>query len=292
MRKILVGIFLTFLAFTVQAATKTIDQVVVFGDSLSDNGNSFALHGDTRPLAPYYFGRYSNGILWVEILTEMLGLSPNHLEDDAVAGAQTYGTNPPGLKEQVDSYVYQHPTLNPHAIYIIWSGGDNLLDNPSGNLSLVDGAIDDVHLAVNELAAHGAQYFLIPNLPDVGSTPFARMLDKTKPRQKLAANLTKLSQEYNKRLAVLLPKLQNTLSVNIMTVDIYYLMHDVMSDPAKYGMTNANDACYIGSFTGGKGHECDTPDTYLFWDLVHPTNAGHEQIAMFALESLQAGGVA
>jgi|SRR5215469_9709362 len=39
-------------------------RLVVFGDSLSDNGNSFALAG--FPGFPYFEGRYSNGPNWVD----------------------------------------------------------------------------------------------------------------------------------------------------------------------------------------------------------------------------------
>ncbi len=289
-RKILCTILLFLFTFSAHANSKPIDNLIVFGDSLSDNGNFYVLDRGVRPLAPYYFGRYSNGLVWVEILTHQLGLSPDHLTDKAIAGAQTEGFKPPGLKAQIDTYLNEHPILDAHGLYIIWSGGDNFLDNPAGNRATVNVAIEDLQYSINQLASHGAQYILVPNLPDIGTIPYAKVLDRTHPKQKLSANLTKLSTEYNQRLAHLLPSLQATLSINIMTIDIFSLMHDMMADPTSYGLNNASDPCYVGGeFTGGTGQVCATPDTYLFWDTIHPTLAGHEQIAVYAMQSLEAG---
>src|SRR6266498_3238399 len=46
--------------------------LVVFGDSLSDNGNLFNLIG--RPAPPYWNGHFSNGPTYAEQLARMLGM--------------------------------------------------------------------------------------------------------------------------------------------------------------------------------------------------------------------------
>ena len=51
-----------------------ISGIVVFGDSLSDNGNFFALTG--QPAKPYFKGRVSNGIVWVEHLAKAVVYRP------------------------------------------------------------------------------------------------------------------------------------------------------------------------------------------------------------------------
>ena len=45
-----------------------------FGDSLSDAGNDWIVDGHTDPVSPYYQGHFSNGLTWVEDLSNMLGL--------------------------------------------------------------------------------------------------------------------------------------------------------------------------------------------------------------------------
>jgi len=63
-------------ALELPASAQRYSQLVVFGDSLSDTGNLFALSGGLfPPPSDYYRGRYSNGILWVEHLAPKLGLS-------------------------------------------------------------------------------------------------------------------------------------------------------------------------------------------------------------------------
>src|SRR6516165_7101387 len=78
-----------------------ITQIVVFGDSLSDVGNTFAAKGITP--APYFQGHYSNGPIWVEQLAARLGL-PAPLPallggtDFAFGGAETVmGVSPKGV---------------------------------------------------------------------------------------------------------------------------------------------------------------------------------------------------
>ena len=48
-------------------------QIVLFGDSLSDVGNTFTAIG--YPPAPYFQGHYSNGNIWLEYLVPRLGVS-------------------------------------------------------------------------------------------------------------------------------------------------------------------------------------------------------------------------
>ena len=43
-----------------------------FGDSLSDAGNDWIVDGHTDPVPPYYQGHFSNGLTWVEDLSNML----------------------------------------------------------------------------------------------------------------------------------------------------------------------------------------------------------------------------
>ena len=64
--------------------------LVVFGDSLSDNGNLFDLIGIPQP--PAWEGRVSNGPTYVEQLASFLHM---RLDDRAFAGAEASDASPP-----------------------------------------------------------------------------------------------------------------------------------------------------------------------------------------------------
>lgn len=282
-------IALACLAFSSVASAQTFDKFVVFGDSLSDNGNLYAMTKGYEPQAPYYYGRFSNGLVWVEMLSNMMFLSPRHLEDYAVGGAQTEGMKPPGLKSQVDKYLATN-TVDPEAIYIVWSGGDNYLYHPHAGIKEINETIDDINQVITELAQHGATNFLVPNLPDIGKTPIAAQWDQQYPHLKTSQHLTWMSKTHNEKLKADIPELEASLGINIMTIDIFGILNEVISNPSKYGYTDVTDRCYTGEFHGGGGTVCSDPDEYLFWDWVHPTLKTHNMIAELAASKLQEAG--
>jgi GDSL-like Lipase/Acylhydrolase len=123
------------------------DQIVIFGDSLSDTGNLFtALKGilgpNSFPPPPYFQGRFSNGPNWVDQLTPQLGLKPNQVLNFAVGGATTGLGNVaplllpgvplpplPGLLGQVNQYrgALGSKPANPNALNVIFAGGNDFL---------------------------------------------------------------------------------------------------------------------------------------------------------------------
>ena len=129
------------------------DVVYVIGDSLSDNGNLYALIG--YPTSPPYAYRFSNGPVWAEYFAEQLRVK---LEDLAYGGAFTgqillpqppppetteteylysnylsytssyqYGLpDLPGVKEEIEGLLAAHPNgLNPDALYVVWAGAND-----------------------------------------------------------------------------------------------------------------------------------------------------------------------
>ena len=52
-----------------KAQSPTGGRIVAYGDSLTDNGNLFAITNPHNPPPPYFQGRSSNGPTWVEVLS-------------------------------------------------------------------------------------------------------------------------------------------------------------------------------------------------------------------------------
>lgn len=287
-----------FLSFNIQAQT-SLTGIVAFGDSLTDNGNLFQMEEGKSILPPYYYGRFSNGILWSEVLTAQLGFAPNHLDNYAIAGAQTHDAQrtPAGLTSQVTTYVEHNPQVDTSKLYILWAGGNDYIFNPAAKSAMVDDAVANVKSSIVNLANHGANNFLIPNLPNIGDIP----LSDTKEYKFFKSNLVSLSREHNQKLAAMLTSLQQERpDLHIVSVDIYQMMEDRMTTPKKYGFRNVTTACYNGPKEGYTDPSCQDstickpcafPDTYLFWDAVHPTAAAHRQLASLAVEALKQAGL-
>ena len=88
--KVLVVLIVAFTSFSFRAPTAygsflSFQNLVVFGDSLSDNGNTFISVG--LPKAPYYDGRWTNGPNWVDYFSQLAGIP------DVSAFLRNGGTN-------------------------------------------------------------------------------------------------------------------------------------------------------------------------------------------------------
>jgi phospholipase/lecithinase/hemolysin len=81
--------------------------------------------------------------------------------------------------------------------------------------------------------------------------------------------------------------------LKVFTLDTYDLLGEIEADPSHFGFTNVSDPCWTGSFTDPKSGMVCSPDPsgqnqFLFWDEVHPTEAGHFLTAEFAVDALTA----
>jgi outer membrane lipase/esterase len=236
------------------------DHVVVFGDSLSDNGNA---------------GRFSNGPVWVEYLSSRFGLTLKSSRmggsNFAVGGALLDpGSGPTSLRAQANAYL-QGPRPQGRILYIVYGGGNDLLaavGQPQTSAT-VEGAVASVRSIVADLAQVGATDILVPNLPPLGITPAVRSQG---PRAIEAAN--KLAEQFNGTLDRTLTDLRAPAGLRLHRLDVWQLAERVRSDPAAAGFIDVTNPC---------GQRCDR---HLFWDSVHPTTRAHERLAEAALQVL------
>lgn len=257
------------------AQASAYSQLYVFGDSLSDTGNLFAATGGTNPIPPYFNGRFSNGPVWVETLAASLGLpvnpsllgGTNYAFAGAVTGPSFVAQPVPTLVQQAASFIGAPGPADPNALYVIWGGGNDVRagGNPGGSMA---NAVTNVTNIITSLAAEGAKFFLVANLPNIGLTP-----DAIAGGPAAVAGATFLSTTFNSALAAALPGLGAGLGVGINQLDVFGFLNNVIANPGAYGINNTNTKCYTGSSTLGGGTVCATPDTYVFWDGIHPTAA-------------------
>ena len=261
-RKLLLLVAFILLVKTSFADSSQYSALVVYGDSLSDNGNLYSVAA-YPPSPPYYMGRFSNGPVAAEQLASFLGVP---LYDFAFGGATTgvgnyvdggTQTTPgsaglPGMQGELAlSAPILKPPLTSTALFLVWGGANDFL--VSGSISTAVANIDSI---IATLLGDGAQHILVPGMPDLGITP------------DFYGNST--ATEYALLFNSLL---QASLPQGVTYVDTFYLSEKLSTDPEAYGLTNSTDPCFNGTTV------CSNPNQYLFWDGFHPTTAADAILA-------------
>jgi phospholipase/lecithinase/hemolysin len=286
-------------------------RIVVFGTSLSDSGNAFALRGATNtppdyqldpllvPGAPYARGglHFSNGATWVEQLARSLGLAPSvrpafassspEATNYAVGSARAYndGKNVNFGDQEQEFLADVGGAAPPDALYVIEMGSNDIRDAivafqtggfPAAQVVLQQ-ALASIAQNVQVLYGAGAREFLVWVPPNVALTPAIRQLERDSPG---AAQLaTALTQAFNGGLNGVLTQLSALPDINIRRLNAYALLNGIVADPQTYDLNNVTEACVTPNVAP---FACDRPDEYLFWDGIHPTDAGHAILASTA----------
>jgi phospholipase/lecithinase/hemolysin len=278
-----------------RAHAGTFDGLYVFGDSLSDAGNVFALTG--MPAAPYFNGQFSNGPVWAVDLASALGLPPltasllggtDYAYGTGETGNASFDTSNPltdllGSTGQLAQFEATHTTADPNALYVVWIGANDLADIPSlstpaqigVDIATIAGGVDS---AVGTLAALGAKNFLVVTVPDLGKTPDAIALGPLD-----QAGASALSAAFDSELVFgggPIPPVSTIASLdslNLKVLDTYSLLDAIVGSPSKFGLTNVTQPCLVGTLV------CSNPNQFLFWDGQHPTAAGQAIVAQDAL---------
>lgn len=304
------------------AQPRSIDRVVIFGGSLSDSGNAFAWLSDPVnqncgirtnvppydkldellvPDGPYSQGghHFTNGATWAEELARHLALAGNarpavrtdggKASNYAVGGARAvHFACRFNLPDQVAAYVAAFPQTSPQTLVALEIGGNDVRDALVAAASgqdpapYIQNALASLANSVATLYAHGARRFLLLNVADLARTPAVRLLDQQVPGA--GALASQLSQSFNAGLAGVVQYATGLGGAQARVLDIHTLLEEIVANPGAYGFTNTTDACVTPNVPPFK---CK-PDTYVFWDGIHPTQAVHALMAQRAIAVISA----
>lgn len=277
--------------------------IVVFGTSLSDSGNAFALTGEEStapdfgldpllvPSAPYAIGghHFSNGATWIEQFAKSVGLArsarpafaaPRSAATNyAVGGARAYddGINV-NLTQQVTAFLTRGSAVRSDALYVLEMGGNDIRDafvvyagGGDGGPTL-QAALGSIALNIQRLYAAGARDFLVWVAPNVALTPAIGSLGPA------AGGLaTTLTQAFNGNLAGVLAQLSAGLpGSSFARLDAFALQNAIVAHPSGFDLSNVTAACLTPNVAP---FQCHDADEFLFWDGIHPTRAGHAILA-------------
>lgn len=288
---------------TITRADVDFEQIVIFGDSLSDAGNIFQLTGNVStapylvvPTAPYDIGghHFSNGKTWAERFAARMenntggkaslkkpGKNGNYAFGGARARMGTGGS--PDASTQIAMYLADYGVAQPDALYVVQFGGNDLRDalvaaasDPVAAIGIIQAAIGDTALNIQTLYAAGARNFLVANVPNLAHAPAIKLAGISN----VAGFFTGI---YNGGLEGGLQQLELFLpGVEIHRLDMAGFTDAVVANPGAFGLSVTDVPCL--SFFTAIGAVCDEPEQYLFWDGLHPTAAAHKELAGFAAE--------
>lgn len=237
----------------------SVSQVVFFGDSLSDDGNLYALSQDIYPKSPPYFkGRFSNGETWAEYLgKEYYNRYYIDFKNYAIGGATVLvdPSNDPNLSLiTLDMQIYQYLiesllTDKRTTLYSIWIGANDYLDSQTDPDRLTTDVVNKMIAAINTLIDHGGTNFLVLNLPDLSKIPLAHA-------EKIEEQLHLLTMLHNEKLNAAIQQLKAAHpNITIVFIDIFSVFDDLINHPEKYNerfhlhIEDTVSACWQGGYT-------------------------------------------
>lgn len=295
---------LALAAMPVAAQQNTFSQTVFIGDSLTDAGYFRPVLIQAAGPQAAVLGRFTTnpGLVWSEHLADYYGTRADangngQTGTNYAAGGARVGTDTTGALGPIPSLVTQTNryfastggAADPNALYTVWGGANDLFAvaaNPAQAQQIIGAAVTAQAGIVGRLQAAGAQYVLVPTIPDVGLAPSFRVQGPA-----AQAQGTALASSYNNALFGALA--QNGLSV--IPVDTFHFLQEVAANPAEYGFANITGTACQPQITA-QSVTCnpttyvspDAASSYLFADGVHPTARAHELIADLALNAIEA----
>lgn len=249
----------------------------VFGDSLSDGGNVYAATGGAVPGAGYYNGRFSNGPIWADKLAAHLGtaLTPSLTggNDYAWGGAETgtglSGDGTPNVGTQIATFAGGGGHFSSTDLVTLWAGPNDFIQGQTNPLV----PANNIGTEIDALYALGARRILVPNMVELGYTP-----DLVGTSAEAQAN--QVSLLFDQALhAQIQSKRASDAGITLYELDVNSLFLNVLQNPNAYGFKDTTHA-YLGS-----GSTAD-PNTFIFFDSLHPTAKVHDLIGQAAIEAV------
>ncbi|MEL6512328.1 MAG: SGNH/GDSL hydrolase family protein [Pseudomonadota bacterium] len=282
--------------------------LVVFGDSLSDDGKA----GSLAP--PSFGGRWSNGPVWAEYLANSFravgAASGNYAIGGATAGDVNTTAYPPSAQPlatfdgQVGAFSASGLSnfLGDNPLVTVLFGANDVFQNLGApGFDPVDVA-NDVADGIRAVSQLGGKFddFLLINLPDLTLTPAfgeaARLAAEATgdpvvigTQAAISAAAQRATIDFNNQLAILANDLRTIDGLNIIEFDQDAYLRDVIADPSPLGITDTIFPCSLSLGSFDPTANCAVlPDgsidptlanTKVFVDSVHPTAPVHEYFA-------------
>jgi phospholipase/lecithinase/hemolysin len=275
------------------------DRIFVFGASLLDSGNHFAMTGETAHppfvlMGPSYGvggHHFSNGRTWVEVMANRMELTdwakPAFLDSTfgnyavGYARAREFKFDMlPSLYDQVEAWIdngYCTGAPMNDTLFVVDSSYIDVLDILQGQdpMVVLTGMTTSIAENIGFLYGCGARNLLIANMPPVEASPIV-------PNDPTAPSLSALFNYVFLQPAI--ATIASETDMNISVLDLYQIISGMLAAPEAFGLTNITDSCV--SFGVTAGAFCKDRNQHFWWDPLHPTKKVHAFLAVEALAAL------
>jgi len=180
----------------------------------------------------------------------------------------------PGLLDQLDEFIADCGPggADRDALHVVWAGANDfvlLADTGGDPAETIANGVANLASVVQTLAGAGARHIIVLNVPDIGLTPLASYTGESE-------GLSYLVALYNQALDQVLNQLE-IAGIPTIRVATDAALQSMVTMPELYGFTNVADP-YL--FVGGN------VDSFVFFDILHPTTIAHSVLANEAIASL------
>ncbi|KAI7861407.1 GDSL-like Lipase/Acylhydrolase-domain-containing protein [Spinellus fusiger] len=246
------------------------NHLFVYGDSYS--GKRCRQIGINAHLCLLYYShkmRKSNGPLWSQSLSEAWSVE---VKSYAKIGSHACASvSSLDLSKQIKASK-DLSTMNKDSVYAIFFGVTDIVDTQDKSVKQI---VDCIKNQVQSMRSdHPTMRLLLLGLPPLEYTPYYT-------NSTLKSTLKDRIMEFNVELEDAVTDWNNETEMNATFVDTYSLFSDVLGNPEKYSITQV-EASYWDTCQG----RCENPiDSYLWWDSLHMTGAGHKAIANYIISN-------
>ncbi len=177
------------------------------------------------------------------------------------------------MGRQITDYLATRPVISNRTLFVVWGGANDILNATSLD-DVIKASIEETK-DIQRLVDAGATQFIVPNLPPLGLVP---RLNGSPATSIPATTASIVYNEFLEAGLTLLKDFSFGKHLRFRELDVFSLFSKIVASPSSYSLANVT--------ASSQGDYTIDPDTYLFWDDLHPTTKGHEILAQTAASIL------
>lgn len=299
-----------------ETSNSEITNLYIVGDSLSCTGNF--LNQSPTYCPPCFKNRFSDGPLWVDVLSKKLNLpeprpsskggfnfafgdatsqNGTHIKDLSAYNLPNVVINDAG--QQVQELVHKVNFFeDPNHLVVIWVGGNDAGKALKGSLEVFS-APENIANHIETLAKAGAKNFLIPSFPPFQDFPTIRVglagmiksyssyLPEFVSNSFVSAAQGAVSlatSKLNSDLLFHIEALKSRYNLSITYVDTHTCFASLINNPDEFGVRHVFDPAWEHDFFPQFFPEIS--NEHAFFDLIHPNSKLHRCLGDKAYQAL------